>query len=921
MGKARVYHHSFAVGVIDKATLPRTDLAIMQLAAEQQTNLMATTTGKGFFRPGFEYLGATRLSGQGRIKEFVFSASDACLLEFTDLAMRVWEAGEPVTRLAVDCTIVNGDFGASAGWTDASTDGATAVVTGGFLELTAAGRGSLAAYKQQVTTLDPGVEHGLRIEVERGPVTFRCGINDGGDEYVAETVLKTGTHSLAFTPTGSFWVYFQAEGPAVKLVSSITIESAGVLTLTTPWGLDEIPFIRTTQSADVVFVASRGRFGRRIERRGTRGEARSWSLVMYHPDNGPFTAGRTASVRLKADVTEGNGTLLADRPFFRASQVGSLFKVFHTGQTIIQSLSGEGRYTDPIEVTGINNMGAAAAADQFDDRAWAWEVAGTWVGTLKVFRSFDGPDFGYKEYRADDAAATIPITANGSGTNTDEDSNAIVWYRIGFDEGDYTSGTAEVTITYAGGGGAGVCRITSAINSQSANIEVLKPFRGLDYSDDWQEGAWSGRQSFPSAVALFEGRLWWAGADKFWGSVSDDFENFDEDVEGDSGPISRVLASNGVNDTQWMLPLQRLILGTEGTETSARSSSFDEPLTPTNLTLKDASTVGSAPFESIRVDTRGLFIDRSGRSIFEITVDAESADYAATELTRLCKDTFAAGLSGLVVQRRPDTRIWAWLVDGTAVCIVYEPKQNVVAFIPIETDGLIESMAVLPGSTQDMVYAIINRDLDGPVRCLERMAVDAESRPGTLCKVLDSSIVFTNAPASATVTGLIHLAGQTVRVWADGAPITETVNGREVPVEFVVSVTGEITLPEVATTGVVGLPYQWRYKSARLAYGAEGGTSMLQEKRVDELGIIMTDFARAGIRYGREFDDVNHPTYPLPSLKGRTAAPAIVTSSIDDEVPFVFDGDWNVDSRVCIEGESPFPASLLGMVLTITTNG
>lgn len=921
MGKISVFHHSFGVGVTDKSTLPRTDLERMRLAAEDQTNLLCLATGRGFFRPGLEYLGSSSGNALARIKEFVFGANDASIFEFTDGALRFWVNDLLVTRPAADSAIVNGGFTAAVGWTDGSTQGAFAVIGEDMLQLTATGKGSLAISKQLVTTNSAGTEHALRINVDRGPVTFRCGSTDGGDDYIAETVLRTGIHSLAFTPLGSYWVRFETDAPQLRRVQSIEVEAAGVLSIPTTWAEDDLPLLRMAQSADVVFVACRGQRQRRIERRGFRGEGRSWSIVDYRADVGPFSSGRTASIRLRPSVTIGNGTLTSGKPFFKESQVGALFKIFHTGQRIDANLSGNGLFSEAIEVTGVNNFAATAAEDKYDDRAWSYTISGTWVGTLKVFRSFDGPDFGFKEYRADDSAATIDITANGSGTNTDDDNNAICWYRIGFDDGDYTSGTATISINYAGGSGTGICRVTTFVSSTLVTIEVLRPFTGLVYSDDWQEGQWSDLNGYPTAVALFEGRLWWAGADRFWGSVSDDFESFDEDVEGDSGPINRVVTTGGVNDTQWMMSLQRLMLGTEGTETSARSSSFDEPLTPTNTTLKDATTIGSAALDPVRIDTRGLFVERSGLSIFELNFSADAADYSSSELSKLTKDLFGSGIAGLAVQRRPDTRVWVWLQDGTCVCIVYEPEQEVVAFIPIETDGYVESIAVLPADAQDRPYFMVRRSVNGAdVRYLEKMALDSEARPGTLCKLADASISGVNSPASANITGAGHLSGLSVVVWADGAPLTEIVDGLEVAREFVVSADGNITLPSEVTNYVCGLPYRWRYKSARLAYGAGGGTAMLQKKRVDSIGIIMTDFARAGIRYGRKFDDANHPTLPLPAQKDRMTAPAIVSGAVDDEEPFVFEGDWNLDSRVCIEGSSPFPASLLGLVLAVTTN-
>jgi hypothetical protein len=117
------------------------------------------------------------------------------------------------------------------------------------------------------------------------------------------------------------------------------------------------------------------------------------------------------------------------------------------------------------------------------------------------------------------------------------------------------------------------------------------------------------------------------------------------------------------------------------------------------------------------------------------------------------------------------------------------------------------------------------------------------------------------------------------------------------------------------------LPYTARYKSAKLAYGAAGGTAMLQMKKVNEVGLIMTDFVRAGVRYGSRFDDATRPLFPLPINQDFTTAPAIVLSDVNDEEPFVFPGEWTTDSRVCVECSSPNTMTLISMVISVTTNG
>jgi hypothetical protein len=911
VGKLATYFHALNSGVHDPSALARVDLERIRLAAEEQTNFLCKATGPAFLRPGLEYLTSTHSNLFTRLKEFIFGVTDAALLELLGTNLRVRISDTLITRPAVTSTVTSGDFSSGAGWTLTATSGATSAVSGGLLQLTAGARGSLASATQAVTTSSVGTEHALRIVIARGPVTFRLGSSSGADDYINETQLQTGTHSLSFTPTSSpYYIEFKSALQVVKQVDSIQVESAGIMLIPTPWAEADLGKVRFAQSADVVFCAAIGYQQQRIERRGSR----SWSVVNYVSDDGPFTVDRTRAVKLKSSVTEGNGTLTADGPFFNASHVGALFKLTHEGFNETVALGAAGQFSDPFRVTGV------AVSGDYNDRDWSYTITGTWVGTLRWYRSFDGKDSGFKQFRKNATpGGPIPITGNVSDSNGDSDNNAIIWYKLGFEEGSYTSGNATVSINYDGGGGAGLCRVTSYTSPTVVNIEVLTPFKAVAFTDNWQEGEWSGNQIWPSSVAFSDGRLWWSGEDRLWGSVSDAFHSFDEDVEGDSGPISRSIATGGVNATQWLLSLQRLVIGTEGAVTTAKSSSLDEPLTPTSITLKDSATTGCASIESIKIDGRGLFIERAGKALMELVFDGAANDYVATQLSKLTTELFNSGVKAVGVQRRPDTRIWAVMNDGTCVCCVYEPDQEVLAFIPMETDGTFESVAVLPALEQDRVYFSVARSINGStVRYVEKMALDTEVKPTTLCKVMDAFKVVTNGPASATVAGLTHLIGETVVVWADGAPI-ETAQG--VRAEFVVNGSGVITLPSAATNIVVGLPYRGRYKSARLAYAAEGGTAMLQKKKVDSIGMILTDFARFGIKYGWAFDDPYRGLYPLPIKANGSTQSAVVLSDIHDEEAVPFGGEWDTDARVCIEVNSPYPATVLGLVMQITTNG
>ena len=906
-----ILHHAMNVGVVDRNKLHRVDLARMRLAAEQQTNIMPLSVGPGMFRAGTRHLAASKGNNKPWLLPFIAGEDAAYLLEFTDGYLRVLDDDVVITRPAVTSTVTNGDFASGAGWTLAATSGQTSTVTGGELQLSARAHGGKASCKQLVTTSTPNVEHALRVVVTRGPVTFRVGSTDGGDEYVRETYLATWEHSLAFVPTGSYYVQFTTTDQVIRKVTSCTVEAAGVMELPTPWVAASLPKLNPVQSLDVMFMACAGVRPMRIERRGEGGaEGRSWSVCNYAPNDGPFNLSKSADLKLTPSVTEGNGTLTASAPFFKSTHVGALFKIYHEGQKVETFLAGANEYTPTFMVTGINET-------DYNERDFTTTIAGTWVGTLRHQRSFDGEDIEFHNFRRERTSAVVDITANATFTNDDNDDNAIAWYRVGFEDATYTSGEASVNISYDGGGGFGICRIIGFTSSTVVDIEVLTPFKGKHASNLWNEGAWSGVQGYPSGVALHEGRLWWVGSDQVWGSISDAFDSFDEDFIGDSAPLQRSIALGGRNEGRWMIPLSTLLIGTDARIANAPTL----PMTQDNFGIRSLGKVGAASVPPVEVtDDRALFVQNAGTAMYECSFVAEKGKFLATQFSKLTTDLYASGITQLAVQNRPDQRIWTVMDDDDAVCTVFEPAQEVVASVPISTSSatdFIESIAVLPAFFQDQVYFAVKRVVNGStVHYIEKMARDDEAVPDDICKVLDSHVTF--GAGSATVN-LPHLIGRTVRVWMDGAPVNNADGSAR---DFVVSGGGTITLPSVpATGGCAGRPSRGRYKSARRADGDGGSTSMLKKKTLARVGLMLGDYCRSGIQVGRAFDDANHPLRDLPSIVNGTTPTEVVSGPGPDEDLSSPVGSISFDERLCIEFNSPKPATVLALVMEVETYG
>lgn len=648
----------FNRGLASKLSLARVDMTRLAFSAETMDNWMPRVLGSMMMRPGMGYLGSTNSDNQARFLPFIFSTSDTALVEITNTIMRVWVNDAVISRVAVGSSVTNGNFTNDlANWTNFDEAGATSAwQAGGYLGLT--GDGTNAAIREQQVIVaggDVSKEHALSVVVQRGPVTFRVGSTSGNDDYVAETALDTGYHSLAFTPTGNFFIRFSSTYKRIILVDSVNVEASGAMTITSPWLTADLTNIRADQSGDILFVACKNYLQRKIERRSTR----SWSLVRYLADNGPYLLENTSATTITPSATSGNITLTASRGLFDSGHIGAIFKVRSVGQTVTASIAAENVFTSTIQVTGVGEA-----------RRFVITLTGSWTATVTLQRSV-----GVVGNWVDITTYTM---TNTSTTYADGLDNQIVFYRIGVKTGNYTAGTIVATLDYPLGSLTGVARVTAFTSETVVSAEVLAEFSSLSASKFWSEGSWSTVSGFPSAVALYEGRLWWAGSKGIFGSVSDDFYNFDPGTVGDAGPINRTIGSGPVDNINWLLPLQRLIVGSEGAEHSVRASSFDEVLTPSNFNIKEASSLGSKSAVAVKIDSRGVFVQRGGTRLFQLALDNTSSDYSSEEATLIVPDIGEPSITHVAVQRLPDTRIHCVRSDGKVAVLIYNVAEKVL---------------------------------------------------------------------------------------------------------------------------------------------------------------------------------------------------------------------------------------------------
>lgn len=457
--------------------------------------------------------------------------------------------------------------------------------------------------------------------------------------------------------------------------------------------------------------------------------------------------------------------------------------------------------------------------------------------------------------------------------------------------------------------------ITAVGSTTSVTVWVSKSFsQGGVAVTRWRLGAWSGTTGYASVATFFEQRLYVANTsvepDSFWASQTSDFENFKPDdnadtVEADDA-LDYTIASDKVEAIRWMRAAEdTLAIGTVSGEWVP--SSTGAVITPLDITVRTQTTHGSSTVEPVRVDHVVLFVQRSQRKLREFGFDFNIDSYRAVDMTRLNREITYGGLDVLAFQEEPDSLVWAVRNDGKILSMTYRREEDVVGWAPHIIGGVfgagnavVESVAVIPGANgggqthssadRDEVWVIVKRTINGGtkryVEFFERHYEDGQDIEDAV--YLDSCITY-DSTATTSISGLDHLEGETVAIWADGdVQASKTVSS------------GSITIDTAASTVQIGLAYTHSYKSLRLEAGAPTGTAQNKTKRIFDLGVTLMN--SDSFSFGPSSSNLT-----TKSLRSQG------DDLVSGEYKYQFEGDWITDPRIVIESSDPAPFTMLAL--------
>ena len=807
----------------------------------------------------------------------------------------------------------------------------------------------LRFFKDQGTILEANKNITGISKANPGAVTSNGhGFSNGDWVYISSvggmTEVNGKYYKVAGTATNTFNLT-DVDGTNVNTSGFTTYGSGGtagrVYEITTTYETANLFELQYAQTADVMYIVHPSYPPRKLSRTGHT----SWTIEDVVFEDGPYLTENITTTTLTPSAVSGDGINIT------ASAVTGV----NDGDGFIS--------TDVGRTVRIGHHATAWAADT------AYSVGDARRNSGNVYEC--------------KKAGTSAASGGPSGEGENIVDNGVTWKFL--DDGGVVYGNAT---------------ITSITNTTVAVANVNKKFGGTGGETDWRLGAFSGTTGYPSAVAFFEQRLFFAGTTSqpqtVFGSQSGDFENFTPSAL-DTGAITNTIATDEVNSIRWLSAGSVLAVGTAGGEFTLSSTTRQDAVTPSNVRVVRQGTRGSHATRPIRIDSDVLFIQYHQQKVRQLSFNFATDTFISPDLTILSENVTANGLVEMAYQQEPDSVVWAARSDGRLVGLTYLKDQEVIAWhehvlgghisnsfnsassigsnqITISSHGYsngdkvlydaddgevvgglvdgasyfvnvvdsntikvaesnaqaqigatitladassastqyfrqeakLESITAIPGTGSDELWLSVQRKINGVTRRFVEVLSPKFDRFRNGEKVgsifADAALTY-DGTATATLSGLDHLEGETVSILGDGS----------VHAERSVSSGAVTSLSPTVTHATIGLPYTSTLQTLRPEKGGDDGVAQGRTKRVFEATFRFLD--TLGAEYapvGGSFDEVQFRTGSTPM----NISPPLFSG----DKTIQFHGSWETEGQLILRQTQPLPFELTSIVTRIITH-
>ncbi len=350
------------------------------------------------------------------------------------------------------------------------------------------------------------------------------------------------------------------------------------------------------------------------------------------------------------------------------------------------------------------------------------------------------------------------------------------------------------------------------------------------------------------------------------------------DIITEENAIKKTIASEQGERILWLASGRDLIVGT----TAANWVIPTENLSPISFKIERQNAVGSAAIQPLMVNNAVIFIGASANSAREYFYLDTTKSYAAPRLDVMADHILSASgtsVTQMDYMNDPFPIVWFVLADGTLAGCVYDRDYQMQAWfrIVLAGSGLVKSIAVIPGTYQDVLYLVVLR---GSTYSIERMGLIYGTEGH-----LDSAT--TSTKTAGKITGITWITGAATVVYAG--------------VSYAVTIAaGEATLPTAIPDGsavLVGLIPTMKVKFLP-HHTAEGEGPQFREHTVT--GMTARVLACYPFKVGYEAES-NYETAVME------------TAPFTGDVEIPIRGYWDKTGQVTIMQDAPFDVTVLAV--------
>jgi hypothetical protein len=373
-----------------------------------------------------------------------------------------------------------------------------------------------------------------------------------------------------------------------------------------------------------------------------------------------------------------------------------------------------------------------------------------------------------------------------------------------------------------------------------------------------------------------------------WLSKTHDYNKF---KEGTKDADSFMVVVPSTNEGRWVHSLDNLLVGTAGDEWQIGSNKIGTALTPTNFSVKQQTVWGSSRVQPLKSGMAILYVDFVLRKIREMALIDDK--HESPNLTVLAEHITKTGITSWCRVKNPESMLLMTLTDGSLISFSYDREQNVMAYAkhPLGGDGLAQSVCRIPGATEDIIYVSVSRTINSATVVYIEKMMPRDFTAKSDAFFVDCGITITNDPASATLSGLDHLEGETVKILADGVVADDAVVSSG---QVTIKIAGVTT---AALKAQVGLAYTSTLKPMRLVIG----DSLGKKTRVNSLVISLLD--TGACKYGPDSTDQRDIDLNEVGVTNTSE----ITGLLTGEVEVCQAAGYDPQNPVIISSDAPLP--------------